>query len=509
MGSSLFSLLKGMRRIAVGSHNLFSGTVRSFSSKKLSRMSLYSIISPIGNPKISIVPELDSWVDTGKSVRVHELIHIIRDLRKRRRFSQALEVSEWMSNRGICELSTGDHAIRLDLIGKVRGLDSAESYFNSLNEEERTDKIYSALLNCYVRERLSEKSVSHMQKMKEMGFVSTSLPYNNLMSLYTVVGQHEKVPDLLNEMKENGILPNNFSYRVCINSYGSRSDIEGMEKVLKEMTQQHFILMDWNTYAVVANFYIKAGHAEKAVAALKKAEDILLEMPDGVGFNHIVSLYGNLGNKSEVLRLKEVQRSVCERLMNRDYIAILGALTKLGELEESRLLLQEWEFSGNGYDFRVPNTILIGYCQKGLVEEAELLLEEIVKKGKTPIPNSFGILAAGYMDKGEMGKAVDYMMRALSVFPGNEGWNPNPKVVTSILNWLGQEGDIKQVESFVGFLSAVVPINREMYLALIKANLRGGKEVDGLLKSMEADKLEVDEETKKMLENLAGGDPKN
>ena len=92
MYSSLFSLSKGMRRIAVGSHNLFTGTVRFFSSKKSSRMNLYSIIRPIGNPRISIVPELDRWVDTGKNVQVPELLHIIRDLRKRRRFSQALEV---------------------------------------------------------------------------------------------------------------------------------------------------------------------------------------------------------------------------------------------------------------------------------------------------------------------------------------------------------------------------------------------------------------------------------
>lgn len=419
-----------------------------------------------------------------------------------------MQVSEWMSNRGVCELSSGDHAIRLDLIGKVRGIASAESYFNSLNEEDRTEKIYGALLNCYVREHQAEKSISHMQKMKELGFVSTALPYNNIMSLYTIVGQHEKVPDLLIEMKENGILPNNFSYRVCINSCGNRSDIEGMEKVLKEMTEQPFIMMDWNTYAVVANFYIKAGHTEKAVAALKKSEDILLEMPDGQGFNHLVSLYGNLGNKSEVLRLKEVQKSVCKRLMNRDYSAFLGALTKLGDLEEAKLLLKDWESSGNDYDFRVPNMLLIGYCQKGSIEEAELLLEEIVKKGKTPIPNSFSILAAGYVNKGKMGKAADYMIKALSVFPGNEGWSPNPKVVTGILDWLGHEGDIKQVESFVGMLSAGVPMNRDMYLALVKASIRAGKDVDGLLKSMEADKVEVDEETKKMLENISGGDPK-
>lgn len=94
MGFSLFSLLKGT--IAVGSHDLLSGAVRCYYSGKFSRINLYSRISPIGNPNISIVPELDRWVDTGKNVRVPELLRIIRDLRRRRRFSQALEVFSFL-----------------------------------------------------------------------------------------------------------------------------------------------------------------------------------------------------------------------------------------------------------------------------------------------------------------------------------------------------------------------------------------------------------------------------
>lgn len=497
MDSSLFSVVSRLRIIAVGSHHRFSWTARSYCSG-----SFYRRIRPLGNPNVSLVPKLDKWVNTGRKVQVSELQHIIRDLRKRRRFSQALEVSEWMTNRGVCVLSPGGHAVQLDLIGKVHGLASAERYFNSMEEEKRSEKIYGALLNCYVRECLAEKSLLHMQKMKELGYASSPLPYNNIMSLYTNLGHHEQVPHVLTEMKENGVLPNNFSYRICINSYCTRSDLEEMEKLLKEMTQQPYIIMDWNTYTITANFYIKAGLNQKAIASLQKSEALLIEKPNGEGFNHLVSLYGNLGNKSEVLRIKEVQRLACKRLINRDYWTILEALVKLGDLEEAESLLGEWESSGNSYDFRVPNVLLIGYCHQGSVEKAEMMLEEIAKKGRKPIPNSFGILASFYVDKGELRKAVDHMKNALSVFPGNEGWSPNPKVVTSVMDWLGDEGDTAEVEAFVGSLSTVIPMNREMYQALIKANIRGGKEVDGILKSMEADKVEVNEETKNILENF-------
>ncbi|XP_058078088.1 pentatricopeptide repeat-containing protein At4g21705, mitochondrial-like [Magnolia sinica] len=495
--SSFFSLLARLARTVRSDHRF--PAVRSYYSGRFAGINLYSKISPIGNPNISVVPELDRWVDTGKNVRVPELQRIIRDLRKRRRHAQALEVSEWMANKGVCVLTPGDHAVQLDLIGKVRGLASAESYFNSISEENKTEKPYGALLNCYVRECLVDKSLAHMQKMKDLGFTNQSLPYNDLMCLYTNTGQHEKVLDVLAEMKENGVLPDNFSYRICINSYGARSDIEGMEKILEEMEQQPFITMDWNTYATVANIYIKAGLTEEAVAALKKSEEKLLGLSYSEGYNHLMSLYGNLGDKPELLRIWELKKSVCQKLLNRDYSTILGSLVKLGELEEAESLLKEWEMSGNGYDFRVPNVLLIGYCQKGLVEKADTMIERLVKEGRTPIPNSFGIIAAAYVKKGEMGKAVEYMKRAISVFPGNEGWRPNQRVVSSVLGWLGDEGDAEGTEAFVRLLSAVIPMNREMYHALIKANVRAGKDVEGILESMRAENIETDEEMEKIL----------
>lgn len=56
------------------------------------KASLYSKISPLGNPSLTMTPELDDWVEKGKKVRHSELKQIIHDLRKRRRSHHALEV---------------------------------------------------------------------------------------------------------------------------------------------------------------------------------------------------------------------------------------------------------------------------------------------------------------------------------------------------------------------------------------------------------------------------------
>lgn len=409
-----------------------------------------------------------------------------------------LQVSEWMNKNGVCIFSPVEHAVHLDLIGKVQGFPSAESYFNSLKDQDKTDKTYGALLNCYVRQRQVDKALSHLQKMKELGFASLPLTYNDIMCLYTNIGRHEKVTDVLIEMKENKVLPDNFSYRICINSCGVRSDIDGMERLLKEMESQPHIVMDWNTYSVVANFYIKAGLTSKAVDALKKSEE-RLDNKDGVGYNHLISLYARIGKTNEVLRLWDLEKSACKRCLNRNFTTMLESLIKLGELDEAEKILKEWESSGNCYDFGIPNIVIIGCSEKGLHEKAEAMLEDLQKKGKVTTPSSWTVVAAGYMDKGEMEKALRCFNTALSLYVENKGWKPNPKVISGILSWLGDKGSVEDAEVLVSSLRNVVPVNIQMYHALIKTYIRDGKEVDGLLDRMKIDEVDENEETKEIV----------
>ncbi|CAL9226322.1 unnamed protein product [Arabidopsis halleri] len=60
------------------------------------KTTLYSKISPLGDPKSSVYPELQNWVQCGKKVSVAELVRIVHDLRRRKRFLHALEVSDFI-----------------------------------------------------------------------------------------------------------------------------------------------------------------------------------------------------------------------------------------------------------------------------------------------------------------------------------------------------------------------------------------------------------------------------
>ena len=94
-----------------------------------------------------------------------------------------------------------------------------------------------------------------------------------------------------------------------------------------------------------------------------------------------------------------------------------------------------------------------------------------------------------------MEKAFECMKEALAVRAENKGWRPKATLISSVLNWLGDNGGVEEVEAFLGSWKTTVPLDREMYHVLFKAYIRGGKEVDGLLESMKADKIDQNEET--------------
>ena len=55
--------------------------------------SLYLRISQAGNPRVPIIRVLDQWLEEGRHVQQSELLIIIKQLRKYRRYSHALQVS--------------------------------------------------------------------------------------------------------------------------------------------------------------------------------------------------------------------------------------------------------------------------------------------------------------------------------------------------------------------------------------------------------------------------------
>ncbi|XP_057472989.1 pentatricopeptide repeat-containing protein At2g20710, mitochondrial-like isoform X1 [Actinidia eriantha] len=430
-------------------------TVASSSSKD----TLYGRLLPFGNPRASIVPVLDQWAGEGRIVEQEELQVIIKSLRKFRRFKHALEISEWMSNKRYLDLSPGDVAVRLDLISKVHGLEQAEKYFSNIPIAYRGLRVIGALLNCYAHAKSLEKAEATMQKLRELGFVLTPLPYNVMLKLYADMGKREKLDPLMQEMEKEGITCDKFTFNIRLNAYSTDSDIEGMEKLLMKMEADPVVNMDWHAYIVAANGYLRAGVVEKALEMLKKSEQLVAGKTSRFAYEVLLTLYASIGKKNEVYRIWDLYKKT-GKVYNMSYLSMISALAKLDDLDGAEMIWEEWEAKKEHFDFRIPNLVIKAYCKKGLLGKAESIVNRLVESGKEPSGTIWQHLASGYQEDDQMEKAAETMKKA--ILASHQGWKPNLATLAACLEYLKGKGSTQVAEELIKLLQENGSIPKEV-----------------------------------------------
>ncbi|XP_022764060.1 pentatricopeptide repeat-containing protein At2g20710, mitochondrial-like [Durio zibethinus] len=470
--------------------------VLSYSTKTLSpntspskaRDSLHIRASRTGDPKASIVPVLNQWLEEGKPIKQSMLQTLIRQLRSFRRFKHALEVSEYMSEEMNYDISTGDMAVRLDLISKVHGVAQAEKYLDSIPVTMRTFQVYGALLNCYAHHKCLEKAEATMHNMRESGFPINVVSYNVMLNLYRNLGKHDKLDDLMQEMKEKGIKHDTFTNNIRLNAYASSSDIEGMEKFLTKMENDVEISFDWHAYVVAANAYLKARLTEKASQMLNRAEQLVTPETRRNAYEVFLTIYTNLGRKDDVYRIWILYGNL-GKLRNSGYLCMISSLVKLDDLDGAEKILVEWESGYTVFDSRIPNVMIAAYCKRGFIEKAEAYISNLIERSVIKEPDAFILnsLATGYQIDGQMAKAVETMKKA--ILASISGWKPNIVTLAACLRFLKGENNIEVAEELLQLLRVRGYFSIDVYDKLVM-NIR-----DRNLDESVLDQIKGDEET--------------
>ncbi|TKY66862.1 Pentatricopeptide repeat-containing protein mitochondrial [Spatholobus suberectus] len=352
------------------------------------------------------------------------------------------QVSEWMSNEMNLHLYSGDIATRLDLIGKVRGLDQAEQYFSSIRDTSRDFKVYGALLNCYAQHTSVEKAEAIMQKMEVYASkhaVDIVMSYNVMLKLYTRIGEHEKLNALMKEMKEKNIY-NTLTLTIWLKAYVTSNDIDEMEKLLAQMEADPQATVDWFTYTSAANCYIKSGQFEKSLAMLKKSEQLIERKKKRAAYESLLTMYAAIGKKDDVYRIW----NMCKNLVssrNSHYISMLTALVKLNDIDGAERILEQWEFGNTCFDFTIPNVMMSAYCNNGLLEKAEAYVERLLKGHEKLDGSIWDCLARGYYKWNDMDKAVETMNKA--ILASRQRWKPCTFTLAACIDHVKDKGDLE------------------------------------------------------------------
>ena len=392
------------------------------------------------------------------------------------------------------QLVPGDYAVHLDLIAKIRGLKSAEKFFEDLPDQMRGLHTYSALLHVYVQNNLVDKAEALVEKMSECGLLKSQIPYNHMLSLYITNGKLEKVPEIIQELKKN-TSPDVVTFSLWLTFCASLNDVETAERVFLEQKEAK-IDPDWVTYSALTNLYIKNAFPEKAASTLKEMES-KASRRTRAAYTSLLSLHTNMGNKDDVNRIWKKMKELYRNMNDAEYTCMISSLVKLGDFVGAQNLYNEWESISTTKDVRVSNIVLASYINRDQMEMAANFFNERVQKGFTPCYTTWELFTWGYLKQKDAEKVLDCFQKAIASV---KVWNPDKELVREMYKMLGDQAHIEGAEQLLIILRKAGHLNTEVYNLLLKTYAKAGKMPPTVAERMKEDNVQLDGETHRLLD---------
>ncbi|XP_062204664.1 pentatricopeptide repeat-containing protein At4g02820, mitochondrial [Phragmites australis] len=444
-------------------------------------------------PKRSAVVVLRRWAEEGRTVQKYQLNRVVRELRKYGRFKHALEICEWMRTQPEMRLLPGDHAVHLDLVAKVRGLASAEKFFEDMPERAKAPSTCNALLHTYVQHGARDKAEAMLAEMAEAGYLTCALPFNHMMSLYMVSGELERVPEMIKELRRYTV-PDLVTYNIWLTYCSKKNSVKSAEKVFDLMMGDK-VVPDWMTFSMLASIYINAGLHVKGRDALVEMEK-RASRKERAAYSSLLTLYANLSDRGNLDRVWNTMREIFRKFSDTEYKCMLTSLTRFGDITAAESVYREWESASGTRDSRIPNTILSYYIKNCMIQKAESFLDHIVQKGVKPSYSTWELFVWGYLSHDRMDKVFECLKNALSSL---QKWEPNHQLATTIFSEVEKTGDIEDAEKFLVMFRDAGYVTTEIYNSVLRTYAKAELMPLIIDERMEQDKVAMDEETRRLL----------
>ncbi|KAL4273360.1 hypothetical protein GQ457_13G010970 [Hibiscus cannabinus] len=448
------------------------------SSSRRTTSELFKAI--ISAPGISIYKALDKWVEEGNSISRTEVSSAILNLRKRRMYGRALQLSEWLEVKKQLDFVERDYASRVDLIAKVHGLQKAEDYIQAIPKSSRGEVIYRTLLaNCVTSNHL-KKAEEVFNKMKDLEFPITAFACNQLLLLYKRLDK-KKIADVLLLMEKENVKPSPFTYRVLIDTKGLCNDTSGMDQIVETMKAEG-VEPDIHTLSILAKHYASAGLAEKAEEILKALEgDDIKQNRRGCRF--LLPLYAELGKVDEVERIWKVCES---KPFFEEYLAAIEAWGKLGQIEKSEAVFDRLLATSKKLPARYYTKLLKVYSDHKMLQKGKDLVKQMADNGCQIGPLTWDALVKLYVEAGEVEKADSVLQKACQ----KKEIKPLFTSFMVVMEQYAKRGDIHNTEKMFHRMRQAGYVARvRQFQCLVEAYINAKAPAYGMRERMKADNI--------------------
>ncbi|XP_006389776.2 pentatricopeptide repeat-containing protein At1g80270, mitochondrial [Eutrema salsugineum] len=451
-----------------------------------------TIVSAAG---LSVGSALDKWVEEGNEINRIEVAKALLQLRRRRMYGRALQMSEWLEANKKIEMNERDYASRLDLIFKTRGLEKGEAYMDKIPKSFKGEVIYRTLLaNCVVACNV-KKSEAVFNRMKDLGFPRSGFTCDQMLLLYKRVDR-KKIADVLLLMEKENVKPSLLTYKILIDVKGSSNDINGMEQIVETMKDEG-VEPDFHTQAITARHYSGAGLKEKAEKVLKEMEGESLEA-NRRAFKDLLSIYASLGREDEVMRIWKM----CESKPRfEESLAAIHAFGKLNKVKEAEAIFEKIVKMDRRASSNTYSTLLRVYVDHKMLSKGKDLVKRMAESGCRIEASTWDALIRLYVEAGEVEKADSLLNKASK--------QSHTKLMMNsfmyIMDEYAKRGDIHNTEKiFQKMREAGYTSRLRQFQALMQAYINAKTPAYGMRDRMKADNIFPN---KSMAALLAQGNP--
>lgn len=432
----------------------------------------------------SVASVLDKWVEEGNDLDHFMIAKIIVILRKRRAYGKALKFSEWLETTKQLTLTERDYASRLDLIVKVKGIQMAEKYVESIPKPFKSELIYRTLLAGCVQCLNMKKAEAVFKKIRELELPITINACNQMIILYKRLDRR-KIADMLLLMEVENVKPSLLTYRLLIDSKGESDDIVGMEQLF-EIMKADGVLPDTNVLTTLAKHYLSGGFRNKAQTILEEIEEGKLKESLGAR-RALLPLYASLGSSDEVARIW--RECGLDPTIN-ECIAAIEAWGKLGKVEKAEavfeMMLQKWKkLSSRHY-----SALLKVYVDHKLVTKGKELVTQMGDSGCWVGPLALDALVRLYLGAGDVEKADSILNKAAAAAQQNR-MRPLYNTYMAVMEEYAKRGDIHNTEKLFHRMkqSRYITGRLKPFEFLIQAYIKAKAPAYGLRERMKAENV--------------------
>ncbi|XP_078179396.1 pentatricopeptide repeat-containing protein At1g07590, mitochondrial-like [Carex rostrata] len=353
--------------------------------------------------KESVLVAFQGWMRDGFSVHRGLIFHAINRLRRRRMYSRALQVMEWVIREKPYKVKDLEYSYLLEFTSKCHGISHAEKLFLTVPKLYQNELLYNNLVMACLDQRKIKLSYAYMRKMRELLLPISPFVYNRVILLHSAPSRTKSIPHILALMKADGIKPHTSTFNILLNIRATNHDIDGLSNVYDEM-QRANVEPNEITYCILAKAYAMArlySVAETYVEAIERSKT----GNNWSTLDILVMLYGYLNKDKELDQTWKLIQQLPNVTPN-SYMLAIEAFGKIGLVSRAEEIWAKFKSSRKINQTNEFNSILSVYCRYGIIEKATGIYKEMVANGCKPNAITYRHLTLGYLKAGMVKNAI-------------------------------------------------------------------------------------------------------